>query len=122
MLEVDAAWTVLSAVVFVLTLGAGVRTVLAVASLWRLRRDVRAIEAAESFEAVNLTTVIKRYVPAEHQTNVAHEEIAIAKQAIVAWRPRLKRIAIVCGMVFVCGTTAMAFTAPRRLGTTARHC
>lgn len=94
-------------------------TVLAVASLWRLRRDVTAIEAAESFEGVNLTTVIKRYVPAEHQTNVAREEIAIAKQAIVARRPRLKRIAVICGMVFVCGTAAMAFTAPRRLGTTA---
>ena len=92
-------------------------TVLAVASLWRLRRDVRVIEGAESFGAVNLTTVIKRYVPAEHQTNVAREEIAIAKQAIVARRPRLKRIAVVCGMVFVCGTTAMVLTAPRRLGT-----
>jgi hypothetical protein len=119
LLEVDAAWTVLSVVVSVLTLGSGVRTVLAVASLWRLRRDVRTIEIAESFRAVNLTTVIKRYVPAEHQTNVAREEIAIAKQAIVARRPRLKRIAVVCGMIFVCGTTALVFTAPRHLGTAA---
>ena len=93
--------------------------VLAVASLWRLRRDARAIEVAESFGVINLTTVIKRYVPAEHQTNVAREEIAIAKQAIIAGRPRLKRIAVICGMVFVCGATATVFTASRRLGTTA---
>jgi hypothetical protein len=102
----------------VLTLGAGVRTVLAAASLRRLRRDVGAIEAAERFEAVNLTTVIKRYVPAGHQTNVTREEIVIAKQAIAARSSRLKRIAVVSGMVFVCGTAAMVFMAPWRLGAT----
>jgi hypothetical protein len=116
LLIVDAAWIVLAVAVSVLTLGAGVRTVLAVASLRRLRRDLRAIEGAEKFEAVNLTTVIKRYVPARHQTNVAREEMVIAKQAIAARRPPLKRIAVVCGMVFVCGIAAILFMAPRRLG------
>jgi hypothetical protein len=117
--EIHAAWGILSAVSSVLTLAAGVAAVLALVSIWRMQRDARTIEAAQNFAAVDLTTVVKRYVPAEQQTNVARDEIAIAKQAIVTRRPRLKRIAVIFGMAFVCGATATVFTAHRRLGTTA---
>ena len=117
--EIHAAWGILSVVASALTLAAGVATVLALVSTWRMQRDARTIEAAENFAAINLTTVVKRYVPAEHQTNVARDEIAIAKQAIVTRRPRLKRIAVVFGMAFVCGATATVFTAHQRLGTSA---
>src|SRR5262249_17854577 len=117
--EIDTAWGVLLIAASVLTLLAGVGVVLALPSIWRTWRDARTIEAAESFKAVSLTPIVKRYVPAEHQTHVAREEIAFAKRAIVARRARLKRIAVVCGMVFVCGATATAFTIHRRLEITA---
>jgi hypothetical protein len=116
LLEGEGAWGVLSVVVSVLTLGAGVGTALAVASLWQLRRDVRVVKAAESFEAVDLTTVVKRYVPVEHQTNIVHEEIAVAKQTIAARQSRLKWMAVVFGMVSACGVAiATELSAPRHL-------
>jgi hypothetical protein len=118
LLELAAPWSALAGIAFVLTLGAGVATLFAVASIWRMRRDARVIEAAENFEAVNLTTVVKRYVPAEHQTNAARDEMAIAKQVIVAQRPRWKRTAVVFGMVLVCSATATVFFARRHLETT----
>jgi hypothetical protein len=99
----------------VLTLGAAVVTALAIVSIWRLRRDTRVIEAAESFEAVDLTTVVKRYVPAELQTQLAANEIAIAKRVIAARRPRLKLLAAVFGVVLVCGATASVFSTERHL-------
>jgi hypothetical protein len=103
----------------VVTLGAGVGTVLAVASIWRLRRDARVIEAAEAAEGVDLTTVVKRHVPADHQTNIARDEIALAKQVILARRPRLKHIAVVFGIALVGGVPATVFSAHRYLETTA---
>ena len=116
LLEGEGAWGVLSVVVSVLTLGAVVGTALAVVSLWRLRRDVRVVKAAESFEAVDLTPVIKRYVPAEHQTHIAREEIAVAKQAIAARQSRLRWMAVVFGMVSACGLAIAAeLSAPRHL-------
>jgi hypothetical protein len=89
--------------------------VFAITSLWRLRRDAQVIEAAESFEAVDLTTVVKRYVPAEHQTNRALIEMAIAKQVIAARRRRLTWMALTCGLVLVGGATASAFSIRRHL-------
>lgn len=71
------------------------------------------IEAAESSKPVDLTAVVKRYVPAEHQTNVAKDEIAITKQVFVARRSRLKRVAVGLGMVLVCGAIATVFSAHR---------
>jgi hypothetical protein len=115
LLELVGAWSVLASATFVLTLGAGVGTAFAIASIWRLRRDARAIEAAESFEAVDLTSVVKRYVPGEYQTNIARDEMAIAKQAIAARRPRLRRLAVVFGMAGVCGAAATVFSAQRHL-------
>ena len=116
LLEGEGAWGVLSVVVSVLTLGAGVGIALAAAALWQLRRDLRAVNAAERFEAVDLTTVVKRYVPAEHQTNIGPQEIPIAKQAIAARQSRLKRMAIVFGMVSACGIViATELSAARHL-------
>jgi hypothetical protein len=112
----DAIWGVLSVVVSVLTFGAGVGTALVVALLWQLRRDVRVVRAAEGFEAVDLTTVVKRYVPAEHQTNIAREEIVVAKQAIATRQSRLKWMAVVFGVVSGCGIAiATELSAPRHL-------
>jgi hypothetical protein len=120
LLEGDAAWSVLLGVASVLTLAAGVSTVLAVASIVQLRRDAKIIAAAESFEAVDLTTVVKRHVPAEQQTNLASEEIALAKQAVVARRPRLKWRAAVSGAVLACGAAATVLSAHRYLEVVAR--
>ena len=77
MFEFAAAWSVLAGVAFVLTLAVAVETALAVASIWQLRWDVRVIEAAENFEAVDLTTVVRRYVLAEQQTNVPRPDVRL---------------------------------------------
>ena len=119
MFEVAGAWSVLAGIAFVLTLGVGVATLCAVVSILRLRRDATVIEAAENFEAVDLTTVVKRYVPAERQTNIARDETAIAKQVIATQRPRWRRIATILGIIFVCGTTATIFLTLRHLEATA---
>lgn len=73
------------------------------------------IEAGERFEAVDLTTVVKRYVPSELQTQKAAEEMAVAKQVIVSRWPRWKRIAIVSGIIVVCGATAASYAVHRNL-------
>ena len=108
-----ASWTVAAVAAAALTLGAGVATIFAIAALWQLRRDARVIEAAESFQAVDLTTVIKRYVPAEHQTNRASDEMATAKQVIVARRPHQKWIVGTLGLVLVGGVTATVLSLQR---------
>lgn len=112
MLEFSTTWVVFTIVV---TLGAVVGTLLAVALLWRLRRDYRVIEAAERFEAVDLTTVVKRYVPSELQTQKAAEEMAIAKQVIGSRWPRWNRIAVVSGIIVVCSAIAASYTVHRNL-------
>jgi hypothetical protein len=119
LLEVATAWSALAVAAFVLTLAAGVGTVLTIASIERLRRDAKVVEAAESFEPVDLSAVVRRYVPAEDQTNVAQDEIAIIKQVVVARRSRLKRVAGGLGLVLVCGAIATVFSADRYLETPA---
>jgi hypothetical protein len=99
----------------VLTLVAGLGTAFAITALWRLRRDARVIEAAENFQAVDLTTVVKRYVPAEDQTNRASGEMAIAKHVIAARRPRQTWMAVAFGLVLVGGATATVFALQRHL-------
>jgi hypothetical protein len=117
--EVAGAWSVLVGIAFLLTLGVGMATLCAVVSILRLRRDATVIEAAENFEAVDLTTVVKRYVPAEHQTNIARDETAIAKQVIATQRPRWRWIATILGTIFVCGAIATVFLTLRHLEATA---
>jgi hypothetical protein len=117
--DVSAAWSVLTGVSIALTLAATAGVLLAVASLWRLRRDYRVIEAAERFEAVNLSRVLHRYVPLELRTKIVVDEIAIAKQVIGTRRLRRKRIAIISGVVVLCGATATAYSTGRNLKATA---
>jgi hypothetical protein len=71
LLEITDVWPVLAGVALGLTLLAVVGTVIAGAISWRLRADYQVVEAAERFEAVNLTTVVKRYVPSEFQSQKA---------------------------------------------------
>src|SRR6516164_4323810 len=87
------------------------------AKSWRLRMDHRVIEAAERFEPVDLTSVIKRYVPARQQTQKAAEEIAIARQVIDARRPRWRRAGIISGVVILCGASVAAFSIRQDLKT-----
>ena len=108
-------WVVLAGVTIAVTLGAVVGTLLAVARLWRLRRDHQVIEAGERFEAVDLTTVVKRYVPSELQTQKVAEEMAVAKQVIGSRLPRWKRIAMASGIVLVVGATAASYAVHHNL-------
>ena len=85
---------------------AAVGAVIAVGKLWRIRVDSRVIEAAERLERVNLSRVVKRYVPAELQSQKFVEEIAVAKQLISARRPRWKRAAVASGAIMLCGAAA----------------
>lgn len=80
--------------------------VLAIANLYRLARDHRVVEAAERHEVVDLSTVVKRYVPSELQSQKALEEIAIVKEVIARRRPRSKRIAIIAGVIMLCAAPA----------------
>jgi hypothetical protein len=109
------SWIVLAAAASALTFFALVGTLLAIALLWRLRRDSRVIEAAERFEAVNLSDVVKRYVPTELQTQRSAEEIAVAKQVIAARRPRWKRVAVLCGLLLVCASAGASYSTREHL-------
>jgi hypothetical protein len=115
LLEIAGAESVPAGVAFLLTLGAGMAVLFAVAYMLRLRRDARVIEAAENFEPVSLTTVVQRYVPAEYQTNAVREEMAIAKQVITIQWSRWRRIAAIFGITFVCGATVTIFLTLRYL-------
>lgn len=92
-----------------LTLVTFAGTVFGIVTLYRLARDHRVVEAAERHEVVDLTTVVKKYVPSELQTQKAAEEIAIVKEVIANRRPRSKRIAIIAGVVMLCAAPATTF-------------
>jgi hypothetical protein len=112
---IDGAANIAAGMAISLTLWVLVVAIFAVFKSWRLGTDSKVLAAAERFEAVNLTRVIKRYVPAEHQTNRVAEEIVIAKQVIGLRRPRWRRTAIVsCGLV-LCGAGAAAFALQREV-------
>jgi len=110
LLDVSAAWGVPAAAAFALTLVAFAGIVVALVSLRRFGIDWRVIEAAERLEAVDLTSVVKRYVPSELQTQKSAEEIAVAKQVIAVRRPRWKRIAVISGMIMLCCAVAATFS------------
>ena len=105
LLDAYATWGVLAGVASALTLAALAGTAMAVFLLWRSRNDLREVEAAERFEAAHLSRVVQRYVPIELRTRVINEEIAIAKQVIAMRRPRWRRLAILSGMIMLCGAT-----------------
>lgn len=73
------------------------------------------VEAAERHEAVDLTTVVKKYVLPELQSQKALEEIAIVKEVIAHQRPRRKWLAIVAGVVMLCGAPTSTFLIHRDL-------
>jgi hypothetical protein len=98
-----------------LTLAAAAGTAIAVAKFKRLKADYRVIEAGERFEAVDLTTIVKRYVPSERQTQKASEELPIAKQVIGSRRPRCKRTAIIAAVLMLCGAAAVTLSVQRIL-------
>jgi hypothetical protein len=92
-----------------LTLIAFACMVFAISTLVRLGRDHRVLEAAERHEAVDLTTVVKKYVSPELQSQKAAEEIAIVKEVIAHRRPRSKRIAIIAGVATLCAALTTTF-------------
>ena len=103
-------WDLATGAAIALTLWAIAVAAIAMAKSWRLRTDQRVIEAAERFEPVDLTSVVKRYVPPRQQTQRAAEEIAIARQVIDSRRPRWRRAGIVSGVVVLCGASVAAFS------------
>jgi hypothetical protein len=50
--------------------------------IWRLRKDQRSLEAAERLEAIDMNTIVKRYVPSHLQSNEPAKEFAIVRQDI----------------------------------------
>ena len=103
----------LGRVAFALTLAGLAGTLLAVALLWRLRQDFRELDAADRFEAAHVSRVVQRYVPLELRTRIVGEEMAIARQFMGAMWPRWRRIAVLSGVIMLCGATA-AYVAVRR--------
>jgi hypothetical protein len=119
LLEITDAWPALAAVAVALTLVAVVGTVIAGAISWRLRADYQIVEAAERFEAVDLTTVVKRYVPSELQSQKAAEEIVIAKRIIGARRPTWTRAAMISGLIMLFAAATASFSIHRYVTTAA---
>jgi hypothetical protein len=103
----------LAGVAFALTLAGLAGTLLAVALLWRLRQDFRELDAADRFEAAHVSRVVQRYVPLELRTRIVGEEMALARQFMGAMWPRWRRIAVLSGVIMLCGATA-AYVAVRR--------
>src|SRR5215472_7767521 len=58
-------------------------TAFAARVVWQLRRDRLTLQAAERFEAVNITTIVKRHVPSHLQSNILSEEFALIRESIV---------------------------------------
>jgi hypothetical protein len=113
--DTAAVWNVLTGMAIAVTLWGIAGAIFGVAMSRRLHTDRRVIEAAERFEAVNLTTVIKRYVPPEQQTQKVVEEMAIAKRVIEFRQPRWRRAAILSVVLMLCGAGATAFALQRDL-------
>lgn len=98
-----------------LTLVALIGTVLGIASLYRLWKDFRVIDAAERLEAVNLSSVVRRRVPVGLRTQRMAEEIAIARQVMGARWLRWRRLAVVFGVVTLCSAATASFSIERNL-------
>jgi hypothetical protein len=74
-------------------------TLFGIQVLWRLRRDQLTLQAAERFEAVDTTTVVKRHVPGDLQSNRAGEEFILVGQSIARKFPRWIRVVILSSVV-----------------------
>jgi hypothetical protein len=90
-------------------------TAFSIWSLSRLRRDYLVVEAAETLATVNLSHVVRRYVPRRLRSHRRSEELLLAKQIIDSKRPRWKRWAIVSAVLVICSASASAFFVRRNL-------
>jgi hypothetical protein len=108
-------WNVLTGMAIALSLWGTACVIVGVAMSWRLRAAHRVIEAAERFEAVNLSAVVKRYVPSEQQTQRAAEEMAIAKRVINSRRLHWRRATFISAVLALCSAGATVFALQRDL-------
>jgi hypothetical protein len=76
-------------------------TVFGIYVLWRLRRDRLTLQAAERSEAVDMTTVVKRHVPSELQSNRAGEEFILVRESIAQKLPRWIKVVILSSVVML---------------------
>jgi hypothetical protein len=74
-------------------------TVFGIHVLWRLRRDRLTLQAAEKFEAVDMTTVVKRHVPGDLQSHKASEEFVLVGESIARKFPRWIKVVILSSVV-----------------------
>jgi hypothetical protein len=109
----------LAGVSFGLLLLAIAGAVFSIWSLAQLRHHYRAVEAAERLPSVNLSPVVRRYVPRALRSHRRAEEALLAKQFISARRPRWRRSAMVSAGLMVCCAAATVFFVHRNLQATA---
>jgi hypothetical protein len=114
---VAAALSGLAGVLFALMLLGAAGAAFAVWSLSRLRRDYLVVEAAERLAAINVTHIVRRYVPRRLRSHRRSEELLLAKQIIDARRPGWKRWVIVSAVLVVCSASAATFFIRRNLHT-----
>jgi hypothetical protein len=98
MLTLSALHGVAGATTALALLAFGV-TVLGIHALWRLRRDRLTLQAAQRFEAVDMTTVVKRHVPGDLQSNRADQEFILVGQSIARKVPRWIRVVVLSNVV-----------------------
>lgn len=108
-------WIGLAAGLSALALLGLASTMVALFMVWRLHRDRQVVEAAERHELVNLTNVVKRYVPGDLQSNRPAEEIPLARDGIVARLPRWRRLTIACAVLTLCAGAVAPFLVHRSL-------
>lgn len=87
----------------------------ALAALWRLRQDYQVLDAAERLQAVDLTALVKTYVPPERQSHRLSEELPIVKAALGAKWPRWRRMAVIAGVVTLVTAASAAFLIDRNI-------
>jgi hypothetical protein len=74
-------------------------TVFGATVVWQLRRDRLTLQAAERFEAVPISPVVKRHVPGHLQSNISSEEFAVIRQSIARKFPRWITATTLSGLV-----------------------
>ena len=103
------AWSSPTGWVLLVTLLTLAGALLSVMSLWRLRNHYRTAEAAERLEAVDLSSIVRKYVPGELWSQKASEEIPLIKQIIGLRWQRWKRMAIAFGALALCSAAATSY-------------
>jgi hypothetical protein len=103
------AWSSPTGWVLLVTLLTLAGALLSIVSLWRLRNHYRTAEAAERLEAVDLSSIVRKYVPGELWSQKASEEIPLIKQIIGLRWQRWKRMAIAFGALALCSAAATSY-------------